>query len=716
MSKKKWGIWLIILAIFMQCFAGGAVAAEPEVSGLEASSLPTIDLASVIDEAAKMITSGDIISDWAAIGLAKAGYDVPEQYIKQVEAFLLKKNGKLSKVTDYERMALGVMAVGGDVHQVAGYDLIKSIFVDKDLTRQGANGVIFALLVLQEGWIQPPAGAAWDEHKLIDWLLKAQNKDGGWSLVHGEESSIDITAMAAAALAPYQGSEAVISGLIDAISFLSAQQLENGGYPGLSAESTTQVIIALSSVGLEVTDPRFVKSEGNALTYLLSLRTEDGGFRHLPTDTTSNMMATEQALLALASIQLLQAEEAGLYRELGLSRIEVQVEGPYGPIAQGEARGDKALDALVQLLEAERVAYEKEVYSFGTLVTTVDGIEQGMLGGYDGWYYAVKRGGEWIFPAVGIDAFDLEQGDELLFHYSDGATQLLESVTATTTEAGVVLEVKQATWDWTNHQKLVTPASGIMVTSGEHTGITDEEGLVTLALSAGLQEVVVTAYKEEAGPSVARAVAWVEVEALDVEATVQVEGVAEPLASGTAVGDNALEALEHFFAEQELAYETTVYSFGTSIDSVDGIASGFLGSWDGWIYAVKRGEGWIHPAVSVDAFTLEAGDHIVLYYGDGTKLIQDIITVPSAVVSGAAFTVEVTTAEWDWNSNAEVVSPAPGVSVSIGDQTALTNDKGIASFAGLPEGSYEIVVEGYAEGAAPSVVRTTKTLEVLKSK
>lgn len=714
MSKKRWGIWLVILAIFMQCFTGVAIAAEPTVSEVEASTTASVDLASVIDEAAKTITSGDIISDWAAIGLAKAGYDVPERYIKQVEAYLTEKSGDLSKVTDYERLALGVMAVGGDARQVAGYDLIQSIFVEEDLTRQGANGVIFALLVLQDGWIQPPAGSAWDEDTLITWLLKAQNDDGGWALVHGEESSIDITAMAVTSLAPYQSSEAVLASLIDAVEYLSAQQLDNGGFPGLSAESTAQVIIALSSVGLEVMDPRVVKAEGNALSYLLSLRTDDGGFRHLPTDTTANVMATEQALLALASIQLLKADEAGLYRELGLSRVEVQVEGPSGPIVHGEARGNKALEALVALLEAQSIPYEKEVYSYGTLVTTVDGIEQGLLGGYDGWYYAVQREGEWIFPAVGIDAFVLEHGDELLFYYSDGATQLVESVTATTTESGVSLEVKQATWDWTNNQVVVTPASGVTVAVGEQTGITDADGLVTLALSAGPQEVVVTGYKEGAGPSVARTVSVVEVEAIDVEVSVQVEGATQPLASGSALGDNALEALERFLAEQELVYETTVYSFGTSIDSVDGLASGSLGGWDGWMYAVKRGDAWIHPAVSLDAFTLESGDHVVLYYGDGTKLIKDITTMPSATLKQAAFEVEVTTAEWDWTANAEVVQPAAGVSVTIGDQTAVTNDEGIAQFEGLPGGNYEIVVEGYAEGAAPSVVRTIKHLTVSK--
>jgi hypothetical protein len=711
MMLKKWGKWLIVLAIVMQCLAGGAVAAET------AAEIPQeagqADLGAVIDEAAKVILAGDMISDWAAIGLSKAGYDIPRSYIEQVVSALQKKDGKLSRVTDYERIALGVMAAGGDAADVGGYNLLSSIANDANLARQGANGVIFALMVLNASDADALPNGSWNESELIQWLIDAQNDDGGWALVHGEESSIDITAMAVTALAMHEDQLDVHQSLVQAVDYLSAEQLSSGGFRGHSAESTAQVIIALSTLGLEMTDDRFVKEGGTPLSFLMSLRTSDGGFGHLPGDSTANIMATEQALMALASVQLNQNGEAGLYRDLGLAYIKVQVEGPEGAVVQGDAKGKTALEALEQLLTTEGIAYEKEVFSFGTLVTSIDSIEQAMFGGYDGWYYAVNRGGEWIIPAVGIDSFQLEEKDKLVVYYSGGSTQLIQSldVIEGAKHGAVTLAVKQMTWDWTNNKALIAPASQVTVTVGDQAGVTDEDGLVSLDLPAGSYEAIVTGYSDQAAPSVVRTVFPLQ---LDVAVTIQVEGPSATVDTGSSSGDDALEALERFFAEQGLDYETTVYSFGTSVDSVEGIASGTYGGWDGWMYAVKRGDEWIVPMVSLDAFVLEKKDHIVLYYSNGTKLVKKIAVTPGVALINQPFTVKVSTTEWDWEKNEERVQSAAGVTVSVGGQSVVTNDKGIAAFSGMTNGIYDVVVTGYTEESTPSVVKTSQKLVVAK--
>jgi hypothetical protein len=299
-------------------------------------------------------------------------------------------------------------------------------------------------------------------------------------------------------------------------------------------------------------------------------------------------------------------------------------------------------------------------------------------------------------------------------YYSGGATQLLQSVTVDQEEeTGVAtLTVEQMTWDWTNNAPLITPAAQVTITVGEWSAVTDEHGKATMDLPAGEHEAILTGYAEGAAPTLVRSIWPLEINRVDVDVTVQVEGPAAPIGAGAAAADNALEAIEVFFKENTIPYETTVYSFGTSIDAVDGIASGSFGGWDGWLYAVKRGEEWIHPVVSLDTFVVEEMDHIVLYYGNGTKVIDSVEVTPETVIENKSFSVKVTTAEWDWAANAEVLLPAAGVQVSVGDLQAVTNESGIAHFAGLTSGSYEVIVDGYQEGSVPTVVRTSLSLDV----
>ena len=591
MKLRKWGAWLLVLAVVMQLFALPAAAAEEQNEG--GGESPSVDLAPYIEGAVSFINKQEVLSDWAAIGLAQAGYDVRADYLAQVEAYLKEKDGKLPKVTDYERMALGVMAAGGDPARIGGYNLIDKIINDPELDRQGANGMIFALIVLDAGEYEVSDTAHWNRDKLIQWLVQAQNEDGGWSIVQGEESSVDITAMAVTALAPHQNRENVLEALYKSADYLSGIQLENGGFPGASAEAAAQVVIALTSAGVDPSDERFVKSGGSALTYLLSLAAEDGGFVHLPGDTESNVLATEQALLALAGVQRLNAGEEGVFR--GLLTVNSDADGK-PEVPEGNGTSDEP-----GANEASGAAGETD--------------ESGVTGG----------------NGTGENAGE--------------------------------------------------PA-------GEETGSPGEDG------ASGT-----------ADPAYASA----------VQVRVQVEGPSESIASGEVRAHTALEALERLLTDQSVSYETVSYSFGKGIDSVDGIASGSFGGWDGWMYAVLRGDRWIHPAVSLDAFTLEENDRVVLYYSDNTKVVKDVEPVPAEPEENEPFSIRVTTSEWDWTNNKEVVLPAAGVRVTVGGQSAVTDAEGLAQFDGLPAGEYEVVVDGYKEGAAPSVVKTTAKLTIAGS-
>ncbi|OBZ08821.1 hypothetical protein A8L34_21920 [Bacillus sp. FJAT-27264] len=269
-----------------------------------------------IANTAKYITSAGTLSDWQAIGLARSGNTVPASYLSGLKNQLVESKGEFRKVTDYERIALAAAAVGSDPQSISGYNLIEKIYNNANMTAQGSNGVIFALTALDSGAYNVPANAQWTRERLVDWLLKQQTKEGGFPLSVGGTADVDITAMTVTALSNYKDQALVKAAIEKALGWLSSQQLENGGYKSYGAEnseSVSQVIIALTAVGTGLNDPRFVKAKGGLLSNLATFKQADGGYAHALSDKTSNSIATEQALLALAAYDRFLNDKDKLY-------------------------------------------------------------------------------------------------------------------------------------------------------------------------------------------------------------------------------------------------------------------------------------------------------------------------------------------------------------------------------------------------------------------
>jgi hypothetical protein len=271
---------------------------------LDPLSVIPIDVSTEIEKAANWILSQkDNLSDWGVFALSRGGKRIPINYAEKIRKFLQSENGQLRKITDYETIALTVKAVGGDPVNIGGCNLIEKIVNSDKMTMQGINGPIFALLTLDSGNYTLSQNAKWTREKLISFILKHQNTDGGFSLTEGEDSEVDITAMVLQGFANYQFDPEVKEALEKALLWLSIIQLENGGYKtreGENCESAAQVLIGLTSLGISPAEHRFTKEKGNLLSNLLQYQNPDGGFAHLMGEI-SNGIATEQALMALVS-------------------------------------------------------------------------------------------------------------------------------------------------------------------------------------------------------------------------------------------------------------------------------------------------------------------------------------------------------------------------------------------------------------------------------
>ncbi|HHX23721.1 MAG: S-layer homology domain-containing protein [Tepidanaerobacteraceae bacterium] len=302
----------LTLAVFLVCqFCCYAFAAEEASIGQE-------KISDAIDEIVKYIYENNKdsgLTEWQIIGMRAAGIEIPEKYYENLEEYVKAQEGYFRKITDYAKLAMSVRVLNRDPRNVSGYDLIEKIYNNDNMTLQGTNGPIFALIAIDVCGYSIPNDALWPKERLLGYILNQQNDDGGFPLVYGESSDIDLTAMAIQALSRYQENPEAEGAIEKAVEFLSQKQSADGGFTSwgdTSSESISQTIIALTALGIDpLKDSRFVK-DGNLISKLFSFREVDGGYSHIEGER-SNDMASEQALVALAAYRRFLEGKSWIY-------------------------------------------------------------------------------------------------------------------------------------------------------------------------------------------------------------------------------------------------------------------------------------------------------------------------------------------------------------------------------------------------------------------
>lgn len=267
--------------------------------------------------------------DWIVLGLARAGYDVPDsvyqQYYDNVKEYVaanINENEQLhrSRSTENSRVILALTALGLDPSDVDGHNLLAGLSDMEYVSRQGINGIMYALIAFDSGNYDIPAvyegGVQVTREGLIRAILDAQLDDGGWSLA-GTTADIDMTAIAVQALAPYyDDNEQVKTAVDEALQLLSERQSDNGGYGSFESaniESCAQVLTALTAMGIDpLEDGRFIKDGNTVLDAILGYYVEGGGFEHV-SGYGINQLATEQGYYALVSYYRMLDGQTALY-------------------------------------------------------------------------------------------------------------------------------------------------------------------------------------------------------------------------------------------------------------------------------------------------------------------------------------------------------------------------------------------------------------------
>ncbi|CDN43938.1 hypothetical protein BN871_DW_00040 [Paenibacillus sp. P22] len=489
--------WMLMLALIVSLLPAGAAPA---------SAAP--DTASALRQAGQTLLKSGISSDWDAIAASQAGLELPASYAAGLAKTVRTEAAGFTKVTDLERTALAVTAIGEDASSFQGVNLIERIANSSRMTSQGVNGPIYALLALDYGAYEVPAAAKWTREALVAEVLKHQAQDGSFAFDGEKSGNPDLTGAALTALAPYLDKPEAKQAGERIVSWLAKQQDKDGGFTSYgesSSESIAQIVIGLASAGVDPADSRFVQNGKGLLDKLFTFRNADGSFSHsLP--LAANAYGAYQSVQALTAYEKFKNGTGRLYAKPAPS-VTVSVEGPNATLlASGVARAVYALDALTQAASDAKLAVEVKSMQFGKYVASIGGIEGGKFGGYDGWLFAVQRGGAWITPSVGMGDFALQKGDRLAVFYGDN-TQLISSAAVSPRQPrdneAFTVQVSQQTWDYTANAYTVTPAAGVSVKAGSVTATADAYGTARFqAMPAGSYDLTVTGYSDAKAPSV----------------------------------------------------------------------------------------------------------------------------------------------------------------------------------------------------------------------
>lgn len=375
--------------------SGVAVQTEAEAEVLS----PDIDtvLSKVRSYILSKDTKPDYSSIWNVIGLKRSGLYVPESYINlfysNVIAYCESKDWQITraKYSDYSKLILALTAIGVDARNVMGHNLLAYLSDYENVSRQGNNGTIWALIALKSNPAyeipeDPSAVQQNSEELLVKKVVGMQCQDGGWTMMETTGDS-DMTGMAMQALASYynkDGYEDVTAAIDKGLAWIEKNQLSSGGFGTMkteTSESVAQIITALCGVGIDCgEDARFIKNGKWPMTGLFQYYMPEGGFMHVAADAGNNGggaggiidgMATEQGLYATVAYRRFLDGETFLYdmSDVAISAGTKPVVSP--TIDTGSNSGGNSSSTTTKKTETKPAASKVKVIKVGLNYSTI---------------------------------------------------------------------------------------------------------------------------------------------------------------------------------------------------------------------------------------------------------------------------------------------------------------------------------------------------------
>lgn len=273
--------------------------------------------------------------EWVLMANARAGKvteQAKEKYCSSLIATLKKKGCdknyailNANQSSENSKAIITLTAMGIDPRNVGGYNLLAPLGNMTYVGKQGMNGYVWALTAYNcvDSLTGTESNAAQKE-ALIAALLGERRPDNGWAYgVFSAGSDVDMTGMALQALSAFYkkpGRDNVTAAIDDALVWLKSQQAADGSFGSVAmsgriatSESASQVITALTSLGIDPTGSDWTKNGNSVLDSLLSFYVKGGGFKHIQEHDRANGLASVQGHYALVAFYRFLDGKAGLY-------------------------------------------------------------------------------------------------------------------------------------------------------------------------------------------------------------------------------------------------------------------------------------------------------------------------------------------------------------------------------------------------------------------
>lgn len=283
----------------------------------------------------------DLYTDWSAIALA-SNSSYQDQKTK-LAAYLSENKLAGNLLTDYERRAMALMALGFNPYDTNGENYINDIVKNFDGKQFGDpnedNDDVFALIVLQNaGYTQGDSIINTD----INFILSKQGTDGSW------DNSVDMTGATMEALSSFRQNEQVENALTKAENYLKQNQKDDGSW-NENASSTAWAIEGILAQNEKPENWSSSNGKNTPLDYLATIQDTDGG---LPaqagvndSDLNTKIWETEYAVSALSGKTWNQ-----IMQSFGKENLPAPVVNPPAPTPKAESTNIVSVKKIEKLV------------------------------------------------------------------------------------------------------------------------------------------------------------------------------------------------------------------------------------------------------------------------------------------------------------------------------------------------------------------------------
>src|SRR3989338_3263480 len=232
-----------------------------------------------------------LVSDWAALAFAASDPGIAKSKLRN---YLTASSATPSSITDYERRAMALMALGINPYNGTSKDYITPIVNAFDGTQIGDvhldNDDIFAIFPLLS------AGYSTSDPMLqavVVHILSAQRADGSW------DGSPDMTAAAVQAIGPFFTTSGYGAAMGRAMGYLASTQQANGGWGSVDSTSWVQTMVNAAKELDPTHAPTFTSSGGRyPMDEIASAQKPDGAVRPTSDIVDNRVWSTSYAMVA----------------------------------------------------------------------------------------------------------------------------------------------------------------------------------------------------------------------------------------------------------------------------------------------------------------------------------------------------------------------------------------------------------------------------------